>query len=34
MGVEDVDDEGVLILRLTPWRLATGGQVWRRGDAA
>jgi len=34
MGVEDVDDEGVLILRLTPWRLATGGQVWRRDDAA
>ena len=34
MGVEDVDDEGVLVMRLTPWRLATGGKVWRRSDAS
>lgn len=34
MGVDDVDDERVLILRLTPWRLATGGRVWQRPAAA
>jgi Uncharacterized stress protein (general stress protein 26) len=34
MGVTDVTDPGVVILRLTPWRLATGGAVWRRSTAA
>lgn len=33
MGVDDVDDERVLILRLTPWRLATGGASWLRPAA-
>ncbi|MEC3976477.1 pyridoxamine 5'-phosphate oxidase family protein [Amycolatopsis sp. H20-H5] len=32
LGGDDALDQGITVLRLTPWRLSTGGESWRRPD--